>query len=110
VPGSQTLNAGHERLSKGGAEDVCGISSSQAHVTCSEDPTYGELASAASALTDLTVELGQHRIMMQQHANATDTRNNIAQKQMLPPNLPDSNPRKQSLIDLLNNDIMQQGK
>ena len=47
---------------------------------------------------------------MQQQANAADTKNNIAQKQMLLANLPDSDPRKQTLIDLLYNDIMQQGK
>jgi hypothetical protein len=47
---------------------------------------------------------------MQKHANAADTKNNIAQKQILLANLPDSDPRKQSVIDLLYNDIMQQGK
>jgi hypothetical protein len=47
---------------------------------------------------------------MQQQANAADTKNNIAQKQMLLANLPDSDLRKQSLIDLLYNDILQQGK
>mmetsp|Transcript_12014 Transcript_12014/g.21633 ORF Transcript_12014/g.21633 Transcript_12014/m.21633 type:complete len:148 (+) Transcript_12014:1278-1721(+) len=99
-----------KRLREGGAEDVCGISSSQALVTCSADPTDGELASAASAPSCLTVELGHHRIVMQQQANAADTKNNIAQKQMLLANLPDSDPRKQTLIDLLYNDIMQQGK
>jgi hypothetical protein len=77
---------------EGAAENVWGVSSSQAHVTCSEDPTDGELASFASALIGLTVELGQHRIVMQQHANAAHTKNNIAQIQMLLANLPDSDP------------------
>jgi hypothetical protein len=58
----------------------------------------------------LTVELGQYRIVMQQQANAADTKNNIAQKQMLLANFPDPVPRKQTLIHLLYNDIMQQGK
>jgi hypothetical protein len=48
--------------------------------------------------------------VIQQQANAIDTKNNIAQKQMLLPDLPDSDPRKQSMMDLLYNDIMQQGK
>jgi hypothetical protein len=46
---------------------------------------------------------------MQQHANAAATNNNIAEKQMLLANLSDSDPRKQSMIDLLYNDICNKG-
>ena len=74
------------------------------------------VGAAASALNSLTSELGEQRlvmekqtIVMQQQANAADTKNSIAQKQLLLANLPDSDTRKKALIDLLFNDVMGRG-
>lgn len=71
---------------------------------------------AATALNSLTSELGEHRLVMQQQttvmqqqANAADAKNSIAQKQLLLAHLPDSDPRKKALIDLLFNDVMGRG-
>ena len=76
----------------------------------------GGVGAAASAMDSLTAELGEHRLVMQQQttvmqqqANAADNKNSIAQKQLLLANLPDSDPRKQALIDLIFNDVMGRG-